>query len=313
MTISCPNCGAGADEGTKFCTSCGQPMGAVTERQNSSGWRSRTAPPATSGGGATGGGSTAASPSHAPDPSPIREASPSGDTGFSAADVILAHGEVVMREYPVIRMRRPLGRLDGHIVITDARVIYRAHAKNLLGESHAAREVQISKVTGAGVSTQRGISPMSAITAAGVWGLMSFLFLILILWSDEGSVSVTFTFFWLLFSAMILLGVLARIRNSFVMFNVFSSDTASSPVALTGYVGSSVSATGAIAATRGGAGLLMALGTPILAIASWLGIQEAADAANSANAEDTRAMFNEIGALILDIQSRGVLAGSDDH
>lgn len=317
---SCLQCTAEVDSAARFCTSCGAPMqatgspaGDTQSEQNQRGWRPRQ----------TATGPTTRIPPQYPgspsQPPPFGAAGASSVLiNLSASDIHLAHGEVVMRDFPVVHMRRPLGWMEGHIVVTDARVIYRARAKNLLGESHAAHEVQLSKITGAGFATQRGISPASVLTAGAIWSLFSFVLITVGLlfeltigvFTDDASVAATLFMLWILVTGFLVAVLWMRSRRTYVMFGVSSTDTTHSPVQLTGYVGSTFSASGAMAGTRLG-GFLNTIGAPIVIIAELLGIQSALEAAYCADTEATLAMYEEVGALILDLQNRGVLGGSE--
>ncbi len=55
--------------------------------------------------------------------------------------------------------------------------------------------------------------------------------------------------------------------------------------------------------------ILGVLGAPLLIVLEWLGVYDASDAALAADLERTRALYNEIGALILDLQRVGGQTG----
>ena len=83
-----------------------------------------------------------------------------------------------------------------------------------------------------------------------------------------------------------------------VVLSIFSSDIEGSPISVTGVVGSS-----------GGQGLLAAFAGPLVLMLERMGIVEAGAAAESAEIESVREVYSELGAVILDLQSRGTLGG----
>lgn len=324
MGLTCHDCKAALAEGTRFCTSCGAaqktadtPSVVVAKvarnapapvpvtspiTQSAPQWAPAGQPAPASPGSVTSDWNAAqqAASSAIGSPrvsSPVTAPDHKSPVHLTAADVTLAHGEVVKRDYPVARVRRPFGWLEGHLVVTDARIIYRSRAKHLFGESRFAREVHLSKVLGAGVLTNRGLSPFTAVSVGLIWIVVSLLSLLMM-----GVMPFLGVFLWLMVTAACALLLWWRSRNSTVAFVVYSSDTNSSPVRMSGSEGS---------ASGIGAFLAATIGAPLVALFEALGVMVATDAVDSADVADTLAMYEEIGALILDLQNRGVLGATD--
>ena len=89
----------------------------------------------------------------------------------------LAQGEVTKRDVTLTSAKGPFGRIDSRIVITDARVIYIAEARNKLGYSRAASEIQLNDVGSISHYVNRGLSGF-ALVAVPLLVLFGFLFLL---------------------------------------------------------------------------------------------------------------------------------------
>ena len=196
--------------------------------------------------------------------------------------------------------------------MTDARVLYHAEANNKLNASTLNREIHLKDVRGVGLATRRGISA----AGLGAWLLGGFLSFIAVLFvggllsvasSNVGygygtSSGVSGWLVLLLFLIWITICIVIfvlRHKASVVVLSIFSTDVDDSPISVTGVVGNS-----------GGHGFLAMFASPLILLLERLGIIEAGAAAESADIDSVRQVYAELGAVILDLQSRGSL-GAD--
>jgi len=224
--------------------------------------------------------------------------------------ISLAYGEVVKRVYELGRIERLWGVVQGTLVVTDTRVLYHAEAKNKLNRSTLNREIHLKDIRGVGLATRKGMSA----AGLGAWLLGSFLSFLLILVVGDviGGVSQFSSYDssgggvngWRLFLLLVWLVAciaifLIRRRASVVVLGVFSHEGDSAPISVSGVVGQS-----------GGHGFLAHFAGPLIILLERLGIIEAGAAAESADIESVRAVYAELGAVILDLQSRGTLGAN---
>lgn len=209
-------------------------------------------------------------------------------------DLTLAHGEVVKRVYPIANFQKQMGGLRGRLIVTDARIVYRAEASNVLNNSSISQEIQINDVNGLTMVTSKGI------TATGA----SWLFLL--------TVFVAFPAFYGLVVgagvlALILLafcGVLAVViyassRHTQLVFAINSRDSGSTPIAISTRLKGSIGP------------LLGIIVLPMVKLLEVFGVTDAGATGSRADYEGARQMYAEIGALIIDLQNRGVLGSAD--
>ena len=223
--------------------------------------------------------------------------------------VALAHGEVVKRVYVLGRVQRSLGWVQGTLVVTDVRVLYRAEAVNRVSRSTLNKEIHLKDVKGVGLATRKGMSA----AGLGVWLFGSFISFWLVLFVGGGlsvfsslgsGYSTGPSWGWLLFLLLIWAVVVGGIyylrrKASLVVLSVFSSDIEASPIAVTGSVGKS-----------GGHGFLALFASPLILLLERFGIIGAEAAADNADLDSMRAVYAELGAVIMDLQSRGALGAS---
>lgn len=318
---SCTNCSAPLAPDVRFCIDCGQPVAAQSITPWSLDVPSVDAQPAWAP-------QPVAQPSSGmPPPPPIPQTTvapppppgPSLPTWNSPASTVsadaeaelgvrLAPGEVLKKVFPVVRVKKSMGWIEGQIAVTDSRLLYRAKAKNRLNESTNYREVQISDVSGMAMVTNRGLTPLSLLTlVVGFvigWLAVSLLDRGISAASNPFGPSETsplgFVLYLLLIIVTVIVGVV-RFRSTEVALVVYARGIEASPIALSGSSG------------RQQAGFLAmgvgAIGGPLLAWAQALGLFDAADASDSVEPASAEAIYDELGALILDLQSRGVMGG----
>lgn len=86
--------------------------------------------------------------------------------------------EKVLGTYPVTQMTRPLGKVASFLFVTDSRVIYSAEAKALGTSSTRTREYQVSTVKGIEAGRHTGLDALGATALIGV--LFNFLGLLIL-------------------------------------------------------------------------------------------------------------------------------------
>ena len=288
--MNCQSCGAALGAGPPVCVRCGSPV-------------ARDA-------GSTGG----FPPPSAMTPTvpPMASGMPTNRLGDST--VQLAHGEVIKKTFDIGGVTKGMGWLKGELIVTDARVIYRAHAKNTFGESRNCRELQIQDVNGVALITRRGLTPLSLLSI--LLGLLLGLLLIPILQWLLTMVLGTFLYrmgvydlgglgilAFMIFVTIAAVMITIRARSTEVVFALFARSVEASPIGLAGANGRQNP--GVMAIT------VASFGRPMLGLLRWLGVMDASDASDSADLAQTQQMYDEIGALILDIQSRGVFSTND--
>lgn len=298
--MNCQSCGATLNAGLAFCTHCG----ARVARDAGAGY-------VDAGAGYPSLSSPATSPRDPQNATLAPMSSGIQSAHLNDSPVQLAHGEMVKKTYTIGGAVKGLGQLRGELVVTDARVIYRAHAKTVFGESRNCRELQIQDVNGVALVTRRGLTPLSFLTilAGTAIGLLVMQWLVSVplafllyrmgIYEVDGIGMLTN----LLILAIGVIMIVVRARSTEVVFALFARSVEASPISLAGTSG------------RQNPGLLAitvaVVGRPLLGLLRWLGVMDASDASDEANLADTQRMYDEIGALILDIQNRGVLSMSD--
>ena len=308
-TRECRHCGAVVPEENAFCTSCGasvtfrppsQELPTPPTATMSPARAQPVAQPRALGSGRI--GSNGSGPSSGPTPVTGIGVTPTDNVGMGG--IGLAHGEVVKRVYELGRIQRVFGWVQGTLVVTDVRVLYRAEASNKLNRSTLNKEIHLNEVRGIGLATRRGMSA----AGLGAWILGSLLTLGVVLFVGAGVSAASTDAFgnpsgsssgWtivllILWAALVITIFVLRRRASVVILTVFASDINSSPIEVTGVVG-----------RNGTRGFLAFLASPLILLLERLGIIEAEAAAESADIDSIREVYAELGAVITDLQSRG--------
>lgn len=216
-------------------------------------------------------------PPSAPTASPTRE----------VKGVRLAHGEVVKGVFDLTHRRRPLGSIEGKVIVTDARVIYRSEAQSLGSRSMVSQEVALADINGMTVATSRGISPVG-VAALSFLGVLALVFL-LINWG-----------FWVIVCVLLAIVVGIGSINNELAFLISARQGNTSPIALESGVRR--------ASTSTIVGIGRTIISPATKILGALGVLDASATVTSAGFDEVSAMYADIGALILDLQTRGTLA-----
>jgi len=235
----------------------------------------------------------------------------------------LLRDEVVLGTFPVAQKTRPLGRLVSFLFVTDSRVIYSAESKTILASSIHMKEYQVSTIKGIEIGRHRGFDALSTAAAIGViLNFIGLLFLSALISSAGNNSSYGSGGFY---------GLMGGANAGFGSFFGFLAMTTlivggvgvfvlRRPQAELSVVGPEV--TRSLAAERDLARILLTIILFLIfglfaafAIISWtilreLGMFSAKDAQSFADTHNIDHISYEVGALILDVQARGKLAGS---
>lgn len=313
---TCRQCGNPLTPDLRFCTRCGAPVSTEPPRQVLSTPIPPPPPPPSSsfapGSGSSSGSSYARGPVSPPTTSYVSSVPPAVSAPaptFDPSSLRLAHGEVIKKVFDIGGRSRGMGWLAGHVIVTDSRIIYRAEAKHRLGSSRTSREMHLSDVNGLALVTRRGLTPLSLLTliigtlimlaiAPVIGNLLSYLAMM------SGSYTSSAAGAWTFLLMLATLGVAGaafwvRWKSTQVVFAIFARSMDSSPISLSGSFGDQKPGTLAIG--------VAILGSPLLGLLRHLGMMDASEANDDASPETVQAMYDELGAMILDLQSRGVL------
>ncbi len=220
---------------------------------------------------------------------------------FDARSFPLVAGEEIQIIHEVGHAVRGSSWIEGTLVITDARLFYRARAKNFLNQSITSREIHLKDVTGVAVALRRGMS-LGSFVGIVIGGILALFFAYSTGKAFEFS-STTFgaqepvkwSFFFTMPTLMVLVAwawLLSRSQSLVVA--VLSRDNDASPVSFFGSSGAG-----------GEEGFLTAIVRRILGpLLHLFGLFDASDAASVADLERAQRFADELGAQILELQRR---------
>ena len=217
---------------------------------------------------------------------------------FDARSFPLVAGEEIQIIHEVGHAVRGSSWIEGTLVITDARLFYRARAKNFLNQSITSREIHLKDVTGVAVMMRRGMSARSLVMLV-LFGSFALFFAYVTGRGAEFSSGgfgtqqpVPWSFFlpFFVLVALVAWGLLLS-RDKSLLVAVLSRDNDASPVSFFGGVGES----GFLGAMAG------RILRPLLLL---LGLFDASDAASVADLERAQRFAGELGAQILELQRR---------
>lgn len=226
--------------------------------------------------------------------------------------------ETVLGTYPITSQKRPLGKLASFLFVTDSRVIYSAEAKTFSSSSIHTKEYQVPNIHGIEVGRHRGLDALGVAAAVGV--VFNFLGMLILaaLVGSAGSNMDYYTggssfgggglvFGFLAFASLIVGAVVVFIlRRSTATLKIVGPNP---PQTLT--------AEGDLPKLLLTIllflifGLFLGLTVIIWTIFRELGVFKADDAQLYADPANMDRIAFEAGALILDVQTRGKLAGKD--
>jgi hypothetical protein len=224
--------------------------------------------------------------------------------------------EKVLGTFPIARRRRPLGKLASYLFVTDSRVIYSAEAKTITSSSTHLKEYQVQTVTGVEVARHRGLNALGAAAALGA--VLNFIGLIIATGLIAAWTSSSYSYSNPFAGLSVLFGILAAasLIVGTVVVAVLGRPTASITIVGPGQQHN-------IAQEQDLPklfvvillflifGPLISLAVLVWVILRELGIFGAGDAQLFANTKNVDQISYEVGALILDVQARGKLAGQN--
>lgn len=278
--MTCAKCGQQVDQADSFCGYCGAP--AAAPAGNSAGGivleRSPVAPPPPAGPGQLGAFRQVAPPSAARDSQP--------------AMFRLAYDESVLKTYKTVQLRTgPFKRKrgEGTLFVTSTRVVFYASVEPRAAQraSWLLQQTRLEEISGMSVLVSRRLSPgllmLTIFFALAAFGTLLTVVLI----------PLTFLFVILAVISLIFLVKDAASRGS-IGVSIHSRENGHSPI----NVGHGQSA--------GSVGMLGRVFLwPILL---FIPTYSAIDVAFGSPAEDAARLVHELGALIIDLQTRGTMA-----
>jgi hypothetical protein len=231
----------------------------------------------------------------------------------------LLQDERVLGTFPVARMRRPLGKVASFLFVTDSRVIYSAEAKALASSSTHLKEYQVQTVTGVEVGRHRGLDAIGA--AAAVGATLNFLILVILasLAGSSGSSGSSYFYSSNPFASLApVFGFLAVVSLVVGAVAVIIMARSTAEIRVVGPGESKSLAHGGDLAGLIVTFVLLLIFGPLVGLAAivWailreLGMFQATDAQLYADTKNVDHISYEVGALILDVQARGKLAGQN--
>lgn len=212
----------------------------------------------------------------------------------TVTDLTLAHGEVVKRVYPIANFQKQMGGLSGRLIVTDARIVYRAEASNVLNSSSISQEIQLNDVNGLTMVTSKGI------TATGAsWLFLLTLFVALPAFYGLVVGAGVLALILLAFYAVLAIVIYVSSKHTQLVFAINSRDSGSTPIAISTRLKGTIGP------------LLGLLVLPLVKLLEVFGVTDAGATGSRADYDGARQMYAEIGALIIDLQNRGVLGSAD--
>jgi hypothetical protein len=271
----CEGCGDFLDAAAHVCPKCGRDSGAATDGN----------------GAAT--GFLAASimpPVGLQTDSGLGALTQSSRPSLPGTNVVLAMGETMWRSYEVTQLRSPR-QGHGRLFVTSSRLIFHAQANRRGRPSLLVLETQIGSITGIRTYVTKRVSR-----------ILMFLGILLAIGGLVSLVSGTATgvLFLLIGAAMIGYALSRFGRMGTVTIQVYSQQTSMSPVSF-----------GNAWADRGGGivrSFIRGISGPVGILTSLFGAQDAFDFQLGFPGPDAIQAASELGAMVIDLQSKGTLA-----
>jgi hypothetical protein len=214
----------------------------------------------------------------------------SGPLLIPGTSIALGDGEKVWRQYSVTRLRT-LEQGQGMLYVTDSRVIFLARARGRGSQRASAliQETKLQHISGLSAYVSRKLS-LFWIGATAVLGFSTIAALFSRSW-------LFFAFFLILTSGCVWALFGGAAKRGGVGVRIHSGATQASPIAF-GEFGESQGVVG---------GLLSGVAAPLQALFQ---SATAFDVLLGFPGQDAEKMISELGALIIDLQSKGSLAGT---
>jgi hypothetical protein len=294
--MNCPSCGRQQDPSNKYCDSCGILIVSDEEAVDSRAMFESPSPPDT---GTTEASYTGFSGYPEPALTTVRPVvsnqlapAPNPPVTRRPLSFRLAHGEQVLKEYEVVALRTFLFRRqrgDGTLYVTDARVVFYAqvYPRGTQQASWIFQQTKLEDISGFSASVSRRLS-LGLVVLTLVCGLATLGTLV------EGLLPEAVIFALLTFAFAFVL-VRDATRRGDVGIVINSRENENSPIAF-----------GRLPRQRGfwdGVGRLL-----IFPIAIFLHSYSAADVIAGDPGDNVGELLHELGALIIDLQTRGTMA-----
>lgn len=297
--MNCKRCGAVVFSSASFCEDCGAPVAAgqdvsgnpVTADVVMPVPRKEPAVTVTSSAAAASG--TAAAASGAAASGAAAAARPAVLPG---TEIRLGDGEVVWRQYQAVRLRNRR-RGQGILYVTDSRVVFYAWARGMGTRPGSAliQQVKLEDVSGFSAYISRRVSVFLMLLAA----VFSTATVTAVL-ASKGTAAVILA---ILAVASILTLFTDAAQRGNAGVTIHSREAATSPVAFGG-IGVRSALLQALFAVA-----LFFIFPPLLLLRILLRSYTAFDVASGRPGDDSAAIIAELGALIMDLQTRGTFAG----
>ena len=295
--MDCPSCGRQQDPSNKYCDSCGTLIASAEEAVDSRAMFEEPAPPETVAIDSTytsfSGYPEAALTAERPAVSRQLAPPPSSTVARKPLTFRLAHGEQVLKEYDVVTLSTGLfKRQRGHgtLYVTDARVVFYAqvYPRGTQKASWIFQQTNLKDISGLAANVSRRLS-LGLVVLTLAFALLTIGTLLTIVLIPLAIV----------FAIVTVLLIIALVRDSTrrgdVGVVINSREAENSPIAF-----------GHLPQQRG---FLDALGRLLIfPIAIFLRSYSAFDVVAGDPGNDAPELLHELGALIIDLQTRGTMA-----
>jgi hypothetical protein len=291
--MDCPSCGRQQDSSNTYCDMCGSPISPNEGTPGSQAMFEQRPPSYTGAAGAGYQGFSGYHGQEPPRPAVSRQVppAPGGSAGQHSLHFRLAHGEQVLKTYDVVTLQTGLfKRQRGHgtLYVTDARVIFYAqvYPRGTQKASWLFQQTKLEDISGLGANVSRRLS-LGLVILTLFCGLATLMTLF----------SLPPLAFLFAIATVVLFILLIRDANrrGDVGVVINSRENDNSPIAF-----------GHLPRQRGsldGIGRLL-----IFPIAFFLRSYSAFDVVGGDPADDANELLHELGALIIDLQTRGTMA-----
>jgi hypothetical protein len=222
-----------------------------------------------------------------------RSSQPLGISTPYGSQLRLASGEVIKRAIPVTSRRGPAGGGAAQLFVTDARIIYVAQTKNWLNQYLRIEDIQLQDVNGVNIELRRGL---------GIFGAS--MLVILTLYAAAALLLLHSPQVFLFTAVPAVIIAVVGLRRAGVFLTISARQSGSSTMV--------IGVANDIGRTSGLIFLLkLWLTWPVAWIFPLLGVMDAIDVVNNRPTREAVTLFQELGALVLELQRTGVLSDAE--
>jgi hypothetical protein len=219
-----------------------------------------------------------------------RSPQPPGITTPYGSQLRLASGEVIKRAIPVTSRRGPAGGGAAQLFVTDARIIYVAQTRNWFNQYLRVQDIQLQDVNGVNIEVRRGL---------GIFGAS--MLVILTLYAGAALLLLHSPQVFLFTAVPAVIITVVGLRRAGVFLTISARQSGSSTMVVG--VASDISRTSGLIFL-----LKLWLTWPVAWIFPLLGVMDAIDVVNNRPTREAVTLFHELGALVLELQGKGVLS-----